>query len=306
MIVRRSGGSFRLAIIVCVVAFPCAAPAQTTGSMRTWSDSSGRHKREAAFVRIEADSVYLKSADGQMIVLPLARLSEEDRDYVAKLSEGSAPATSPDAGVLPQLRSASVVVWWQRGERVIPVPGIVLRKDGERAFVVVKGTKPNTMLDWRGPESFSVAADDTRSRVPAEWHGVCAGGSMTMLVAPAGQLPDPLPPASAALPVRGRFVTVIGWQTKSGSLPSAARVEQTASVHRIFRTIDGTVASIRIEAPPPVPILGLVANEEGQFVGIVKEEVRPVSLTRSRSEPRPPRFHSAEPAAAFLGRLAQP
>jgi hypothetical protein len=255
-------------------------------------------------VRVEADSVHLKLANGRVISIPLTRLSEEDRDYVAKLSESSAPATPPDAGALPQLRAASVVVWRQQGERVTPTPGIVVRKDGDRAFVVFGGKTSNRMLGSQGSESFFVAAgDDAGSRVPAEWYSECAGGSMTMLVASADQLPAPLPAASAALPARGRSVTLIGRQTKSGSLPWATRFQQTATVHRVFRAVDGTVASIRIEVPPPVPALGLVADEEGQFVGVATREVRPM---HSRRDPKPPRFHSVEPAAAFFARLAQP
>ncbi len=306
---RRHGGLVLMAVVVCVVAFSHAAPAQSTDGMRTWTDLSGRHKTEAAFVRAEADSVHLKLANGRVISIPLARLSTEDRDYVAKLSESSTPAPPPDAGVLSQLQGASVVVWRKQGERVSPTPGIVVRKDGDRAFVVLHG-KTSSGLGRQGPESFSVAGgegNNVASRVPAKWYSECAGGSMTVLVAPADQLPDPLPPASAALPVRGRSVTLIGRQTKSGTVSSVTRVQQSATVHRIFRAADGKVASIRIEAPPPMPSLGLVANEVGEFIGVVTREVRSMSMMRSRNAPhKPPRFHLVEPAAAFFTRLAQP
>lgn len=303
---RRRGEAFRLVSVLCAVVLSRTAVAQTAEGMRIWTDSSGRHKTEAAFVRAEADSVHLKLANGRVVSIPLARLSKEDRDYVAKSSESTTPATPPDAGALPQLRAASVVVWRQQGDRVTPTPGIVVRKEGDRAFVVLKG-KTSSGLGSREPESFSVAdGEGVASRVPAEWHSECAGGSMTVLVAPAGQLPDPLPPASAALPVRGRSVTLIGRQSKSGSLPSATRIQQTGTVHRVFRAVDGTVASIRIEAPPPMPTLGLAASEKGEFVGVVTREARLRSIMHSRRDPKPPRFHSMEPAAAFFARLAQP
>jgi len=52
---------------------------------RTWTDSTGEHKIEAEFVRVDQSQVYLKKTDGTVIAVPLQKMSPEDRKYVASL-----------------------------------------------------------------------------------------------------------------------------------------------------------------------------------------------------------------------------
>lgn len=49
---------------------------------RTWSDSSGTYTLEAELVLFNDQSVVLKRADHQLVVIPLADLSDADRDYL--------------------------------------------------------------------------------------------------------------------------------------------------------------------------------------------------------------------------------
>lgn len=58
-------------------------------TLRTWTDSTGQHKVEARFVRIEDDAVMLKTDAGREIRLPLARLCDEDRELVEGLTPES-------------------------------------------------------------------------------------------------------------------------------------------------------------------------------------------------------------------------
>jgi len=59
--------------------------AQTSvGEVRTWTDATGAFTIEAELVKVEAGKAHLKkAADGEVIVVPLDRLSENDRRHVA-------------------------------------------------------------------------------------------------------------------------------------------------------------------------------------------------------------------------------
>ena len=50
----------------------------------TWHDVTGTYSIEAVFLRSHGGKVTLKRSDGKEITLPLDKLSEEDRAYVAK------------------------------------------------------------------------------------------------------------------------------------------------------------------------------------------------------------------------------
>jgi len=53
---------------------------------RTWTDSTGTYRIDATYVRVQGEAVQLKrAADGQVISVPLNRLSEADRRYVSGL-----------------------------------------------------------------------------------------------------------------------------------------------------------------------------------------------------------------------------
>ena len=51
---------------------------------RTWTDASGTHKTEAAFLRYERDggNVHLQKKDGGTLAVPMDRLSRKDQSYV--------------------------------------------------------------------------------------------------------------------------------------------------------------------------------------------------------------------------------
>jgi hypothetical protein len=49
---------------------------------RTWTDSTGKYKIEAAFVEVKDGAVRLRRPDGRVVKLPLAKLSPADRRYV--------------------------------------------------------------------------------------------------------------------------------------------------------------------------------------------------------------------------------
>jgi uncharacterized cupin superfamily protein len=50
---------------------------------RTWTDASGEHKTDAKFVGIIAGKVKLIKRDGSSVQVPLDKLSDEDREWIA-------------------------------------------------------------------------------------------------------------------------------------------------------------------------------------------------------------------------------
>jgi hypothetical protein len=59
---------------------------------RTWSDVTGTHKLTAEFVDADDEHVRLKKPDGQIITVPLVKLSPADREHVRRLKTQSADA----------------------------------------------------------------------------------------------------------------------------------------------------------------------------------------------------------------------
>jgi hypothetical protein len=57
------------------------APSQTA---RDWTDASGTRQVRAVLLRVEGDQLWLKRANGQLATTTLDRLSQADRDYLAR------------------------------------------------------------------------------------------------------------------------------------------------------------------------------------------------------------------------------
>ncbi len=59
--------------------------ATTAAEQRTWTDNTGKFSVDAELVEATPDSVVLKKATGELITVPVARLSENDRQYLRTL-----------------------------------------------------------------------------------------------------------------------------------------------------------------------------------------------------------------------------
>jgi len=79
--------------------------ALTAGELRTWTDVSGKHTIEAEFVSLAGDSVTLRRPDGKELTLPLSRLREADRTFVAK--QKTAGRTAPSTRAATKAPAAS-------------------------------------------------------------------------------------------------------------------------------------------------------------------------------------------------------
>jgi len=76
-----------LTILVCGLLL---APAQPSWA-RKWTDNTGKFSVEAELVEVKNDQVVLKKTDGKVITLPVARLSETDRQHLQSLPHGTLP-----------------------------------------------------------------------------------------------------------------------------------------------------------------------------------------------------------------------
>ena len=68
------------------VAFTLCCPLLCAEEARTWKDDTGLFSIEASLEQIDGDSIKLKKTDGTSITLPVSKLSEADRQYIANLS----------------------------------------------------------------------------------------------------------------------------------------------------------------------------------------------------------------------------
>lgn len=68
------------------IAKPADSKPADWGKIRTWVDSTGRHKIQAKLLRRTVDTVTLETADGRSITLPLEKLSDQDRELLKPAS----------------------------------------------------------------------------------------------------------------------------------------------------------------------------------------------------------------------------
>ncbi|HBJ38421.1 MAG TPA: hypothetical protein DDZ51_27445, partial [Planctomycetaceae bacterium] len=71
-----------LLIVFIVLSGKCVAA-------REWKDSTGNFKVEAELREVRGNDVVLVRPDGKQIVVPIARLSDEDQKYLRSLTAGS-------------------------------------------------------------------------------------------------------------------------------------------------------------------------------------------------------------------------
>ncbi|MEM6329514.1 MAG: SHD1 domain-containing protein [Planctomycetota bacterium] len=64
---------------------PAGGQAGDAQPLRTWTDSTGKHKVEARFIKLADGRVVLRAEDGRRISLPLSRLSTADRALAESL-----------------------------------------------------------------------------------------------------------------------------------------------------------------------------------------------------------------------------
>jgi len=62
-------------------------PARSAAVSRTWTDATGRFSLEAALLEVKDGKAVLQRANGQVVRVPVAKLSKADRNYLASLDD---------------------------------------------------------------------------------------------------------------------------------------------------------------------------------------------------------------------------
>lgn len=92
------------------------SPESVRAEVRTWTDATGKFKREASFQRLDGDVVVLQTADGKELRIPLDRLATADQAYAKTATAAAAdedpfkaaePASQPTAEINSPLPSAT-------------------------------------------------------------------------------------------------------------------------------------------------------------------------------------------------------
>ncbi|MBC8355353.1 MAG: PQQ-binding-like beta-propeller repeat protein [Planctomycetes bacterium] len=81
-------------IVICL-----ATVATAEETIRTWTDSTGKHKTRAAFVALEGEQITLRRENGETIKLPLERLSNADQAFARRTARASLVANELQAEV---------------------------------------------------------------------------------------------------------------------------------------------------------------------------------------------------------------
>ena len=90
-------------VISVVLAFVVCTPMALA---RKWTDSTGKFSVEAEFVEFKDGKVRLKKEDGEIVTVPLEKLSQEDQQFIhsiylkrnEKESDGSIPSAGEEPG----------------------------------------------------------------------------------------------------------------------------------------------------------------------------------------------------------------
>lgn len=99
--------------------FLCALPLLILSSLafaetRQWKDTSGAFSVAAELVKIDQDNVQLRRTDGKVVTVPIARLSDGDRRYLAalqaKLDKPAAAERRPVLTLVDNGKPTSVIV----------------------------------------------------------------------------------------------------------------------------------------------------------------------------------------------------
>src|SRR5262245_5298593 len=129
---------------------------------RLWTDSSGTFHTSATFERSEDGKVKLHNADNKDIVVPLEKLSEADRQYVAGLLAQQKTNSSTSRSRTPAFKEVVLKLGardWADGLRQIPATVIdtgVMRNVPYKSFHAGSDYEVNVYGDPESPAGFEI------------------------------------------------------------------------------------------------------------------------------------------------------
>lgn len=83
-----------------VATVPHHDEASTSDTFRLWTDATGEHTTEAAFVEHEGGEITLRKRDGRVIELPVERLSDGDQEWLRKVEAHEGQEIEPGSVVV--------------------------------------------------------------------------------------------------------------------------------------------------------------------------------------------------------------
>lgn len=105
-----------ITLLLCVALGLCIATGEVIADepFRNWQDTSGQFGVKAQFVRLSIPNVILKKADGINIEVPIARLCNEDLEFISQKTKTPLSSLVPNANTPPkaarisELRNANI------------------------------------------------------------------------------------------------------------------------------------------------------------------------------------------------------
>jgi len=117
-------------LLMFVLTSATCVHAASAQEMRTWTDATGTFRKEAVFLKIEGGTIHLKTANGKIARIPLAKLSDADQRYVERMdADSSADPFETDAAAGSEGASRDIAA---------PLPG------GTTRTVIGQGVGPTT------------------------------------------------------------------------------------------------------------------------------------------------------------------
>lgn len=134
---------FMAAAVLCFTLSRAAAAERN--ETRTWRDTSGRFSVEAKLLKTSATHVQLQTTDGRKIAVPIDRLSDADRKYLASLAS---PAEPEDLNDLFDFSTDTYVDGARRNAdgswpHVGPIPNRTIDESKVTYFVSLDGDDAN-------------------------------------------------------------------------------------------------------------------------------------------------------------------
>lgn len=179
--------------VACLLGLPFApalfGQVAPVPELRTWTDDTGAHQIEAAYVGLRDGYVFLRRPDGKEFSIPLERLSEADQQHV----EGLSAKPRPD-GNANQLESdtAGLVIVAFRNEQAASsyMTGLVIAHEGEQCLIVCESKQ--AQAGDGAEQRYEILVPGSEARPVAAEVMAVVTDSEVILKAPATSLPKPI------------------------------------------------------------------------------------------------------------------
>lgn len=129
-----------LALLLAIVQWKTAAVAIAETESRIWTDKTGKHQIQAAFVDFSEGTVRLARPNGDITSIPLSKLSKDDQAYVRKATKEKRVEKKQSAGL--QVGDRVEAEHFRKWE-----PGVVTSIDYDWERVRVR-LDSNSRMDW--------------------------------------------------------------------------------------------------------------------------------------------------------------